>query len=940
MEGVLTPFKSANIICTPNGVEATINIYANKLVYDLKPKTAVQIFYKDWINGIEQGWRLMFDGFFSAIVKEDESTQGRMVAITCRDFRMDLRKSPAYLSYTGSDELSSLQMYNMQGLYETGIVKGSSKPGSYRKVGNREYDNLLCTLASMMRYIAGTAYNTGNIGVPKSTNKTTPSPTLTQQFNTSLSESIKTSVPPPPAKTVSSYEGMSDAFQHDEAGKAKCGLFLDAFIRGMWSEAVGGTAIGVFLNKRIRMDKRFLVPSNRAGYNFWNRQSAGLEVGGYLMGDSRFSSLEAAIMRIAALFSVRVYSCNTPTLIDISKEKAVKNPYSAGPYAANQYNQKATTGAPVSFVIDDKVRQNLVDNPNNNFGGKYILNESMLLPPMEFTAPPNCNIFLPPFCNRTNWQFDMDSDITRAYYSVVDSMSAYDSTGGLHRLGVQVPNTLFDRSVEKSSLYKGNSKIDEYGRYKPPITLEERYKGVTLTYGQVNQDIAMYEVVAENRATLPADKKQQADKLESDVKNVNAVKKDSDFNMMNDVGYNAVADMQAKAKEIESKKQTKQLQNTTTNALRRHALIKYLNEKYAGRVVTIDMMFNPYPMCGFPGMFVDDEEAGGSQSAKTIIGMVQQIKHLIFISPQGAEASTTVLMNNARFIDEPTDMDVDGNALYMGKTNTADAEIDINTLLYKHKDYHIPEPVPETQRVLNSKAYDLAQVSNPGSVYAKDFLSITAKSSKGGRSNIYYLDKEYDPQHIPLFYEKVFKHTEHSFMIGSENFSSSSGPGGTRYFVYDTMHEAVTNLRADRKDLMYDYDMAMRFVSRSVCSADAFYQGILGLSILDEDEYINDIENFNNDRIKDEYFGVTTKIYNQAAINGSGPAVNLVAQSVTNFGKSEGLMTTSGEFSSILESIPLTAFIKERKIAVKNYILEANKVGQGMRFTVPEGSNG
>jgi hypothetical protein len=346
-------------------------------------------------------------------------------------------------------------------------------------------------------------------------------------------------------------------------------------------------------------------------------------------------------------------------------------------------------------------------------------------------------------------------------------------------------------------------------------------------------------------------------------------------------------------------------------------------------------------MCGFPGMFVDDEEAGGSQSAKTIVGMVQQVKHLIFISPQGAEASTTVLMNNARFIDEPTDMDVDGNALYMGKTDRYAARINIDTLLYEGKTtvkgktpdkdvkipYHIPEPVPETSRVLNSKAYDLAKVSNPGAVYAKDFLSITAKSSMGGRSNIYYLNKEYDPQHIPLFYKKVFQHTEDSFMIGSETGTPEAG-NGTLYFVYDTMHEVVTNLRADRRNLMYDYEAAMRFASRVVCSADAFYQGILGLSILNKKddgsiEYVCDEENFEDSRIVDEYFGVTTKKFLSDGFK------------LSTYSVPPGLMSKDGEFSSILESIPLTSFTKERKESVFAYISEANKIGQGMRFTVP-----
>ena len=1010
MEGVLTPFKSANIICTPNGVEASINIFSNKMVYDLKPKTAIQIFYKDWTSIDNQGWRLMFDGFFSAIIKEDNATEGRMVSISCRDFRADIRKAPAYLSYTGDQPLGTINMYAMNGLYETGIVKGTAL-GSVRKVGNREYENQSCNLAEVMRYIAGTAYNKGTTDGNKNvitnpTTTTTPAPEpvgyvpntssfinysglkikgviksafkdTAQYYATEMNSTAATvmsqqakandqatqGIPSLLAKPESSYETMADSFQNNEEGKAKCGLFLDAFIRGLWSEAAGGTAIGVFMNKRIRMDKRFFVPQNRAGYNFWNRKDAALEVGGYMMSDSRFSSLEAAIMRCAALFMVRVYSCNTPTLIPVSKEKSAHNPYSTDVYAADVFNRKPTQGKILDFIIDDSVRENLIDNKNNNFGGKYILNETMLLPPLEFTAPPNCNIFLPPFCNRTSWQFDTDAEITRGYYSVVDSMSGYGSDQALNRLGIQVPNTLFDRSSEKSSLYKGSSKKDEYGRFKPPITLEERYKGISLSYGEVNEDVAKDEVVAESRVNKSLNNKVAEKKLKEKAEDV-ALWKMPDF--VNAAQYNiaisniteiAAKDLiNSKKKELATKRAQEELKDgPTTNALRRHALIKYLNEKYAGNVMTIDMMFNPYPMCGFPGMFVDDEEASGAQSAKTVLGMVQQVKHIIAISPGGAEASTTVLMNNARFVDNPTDMDIDGNALYLGATDKKAAEIDIDKIQYikdlnqnNQEVYRVPDPVPATARVLNSKAYDMALVTNPGKIYAKDFLSISTASSKGGRSNIYYLDKEYDPQHISLFYKKVLLHNEQSFMIGSYqgeeiasvNYSTNviEDSTSTKYFIYDTMHEAVIELRANRKELLYDYDAAMKFVSRNICSADAFYQGILGLSVLSQDNdgnsiYVCNEEEFDDSIIYDEYFGITTEDFNKASLQ-LGPLTPFY--SILNVMIDGGLLESDGDLSSILETTPITAFIKERKQAVKNYINEANKFAQGIRFTVPE----
>ena len=69
LEGVLTPFKSAQILAYPNGVETHINILSNIHVYDIKPKTGVQIFYKDWVKGKagKYGWRLLYDGFVSGV---------------------------------------------------------------------------------------------------------------------------------------------------------------------------------------------------------------------------------------------------------------------------------------------------------------------------------------------------------------------------------------------------------------------------------------------------------------------------------------------------------------------------------------------------------------------------------------------------------------------------------------------------------------------------------------------------------------------------------------------------------------------------------------------------------------------------------------------------------------------------------------------------------
>jgi len=935
MEGVLTPFKSATIVCTPNGVEANINMFATRAIYDIKPKTAVQIFYKDWAptGKGKMGWRIMFDGFYSSIMKSDQSTEGRMVTLLCRDFRMDIRRAPAALSYASEDDLTTQNLYSMHGLFQRfvvpGVISWNKKNKTAGGVTVRMYNDPLFPLDNALRYIAGTAYGDKAI-----------------------------------QKNGEPNYGLYGNIPHtDERGKAKCGFFLDAIVRGLWTEAAGGTSLGSFLNKRIRIDKRFYIPANKAGYNFWSRQAGGLNVGSYMMGNSRFVNMETAILSCASLFAVRPYATSTPSLIPVSVDTAT-NPNPAAKYS-----------------VDEDVAKFLIERASAEFGAPYILNESMLLPPMEFTAPPNCNIFLPPVCDRITWQYDIDVDITRGYYEVLDSLSAYD-TSGLERIKIQVPNSLFD-------LYEESSKNDKNGRHKPPLTLEERYKGVNVSYGQVEWDIAANDAaVAQLDWILTKEKAAEVRKIKAHLEKAdNNIKRERNkavedakkatkssstpdgfagppYSVPSSIALPSEANLPVQPPPISTKISTisdqawneadkkgndkleKRKISMTTEvgnkailvALKRHAILKFFNEKYSGRVVNVDMVFNPYPMCGFPGMFIDDEEAAGGNSSKTVLGMVQQIKHLIVIAPNGAEASTTVVMNNAHFVDEPVDIDKNGNALFMKPTDKSAAQIDINTLKYKGKKddkgqydgmYYVPEPSPETYRQLNNTVYDLAQsYSSPTYIYAKDLLSITENDSKTGESNVMYLDKEYDPQHVAAFYRDVFQHSENSFMVGR-----SQQGNDTFYFMYDTIHEASAMLRKERPELMYDYEAAMKFTARNVCSADAFYQGILGLSIGSRNTnkhsnelfvYVSNRDYFDDTAIYDEYFGVSTVLYN------SGKIDNLKAEH-------GGTMRGPGEFSSILETMPITAFIQERQNAVKNYIKDANNMGQGIRFTVPSG---
>ena len=964
LEGIECPFTSANIMCTPNGVEASINIFANRFIYDLKPKTAVQIFFQDFIPdeyGI-RGWRLMFDGFISSYYKVDQVNQGRMISLVCRDFRADIRKAPAALSYTGDMELSSMQLYTMEGIFQTVVVDGGDKSFS-----TRVYGGSLNPLSLMLRYIAGSASGAGTVAQQVAADNAKAAAAQKAQAakdaKAAADAAAHAAANPAEGATFSSIPGVNAAgktpvkepivvtsstqkngeshytsnfgyiMKTDEAGRAKCGFFLDAIVRGFWNEAVGGTTVGMFINKRCRVDKRILIPQNRAGYNMWFRQSAGLQVGGYVLGGSRFSSLDAAVRRLAGLFYTRVYSCSTPTLIPIDEE----NPA-------------------VNYIMDVDVRR-FINKQSPSFGGKFILNETMLLPPFEFTAPPNFNLFFPPMYDKVVWQYDVDSDFTRGYFDQVPSLGSTDGTD-LKILGIQVPNALFNQTLQAG---KDNAK-DKFGRIKPPMTLEERYKGVSVSYGQVQNRLGCDDACVS--MVIASYGKDGVKKVNDKAKEILAqLQKSRGESTPSDAD---ITEAQGKALDAIHLEQQDAIQGRrvqysggpsiadTQYSMRRQALLKFLNSKYNGRVVTVDMQFNPYPVCGFPGMIIDDEEAGGTQSSKAILGMVQQVKHMIFISSESAEASTSILMNNAHFVDEPTDMDEDGNPLWMKPTVPEKSEANSDTLWFNDITHVVPEAIPQVSQKLDSKEYDLENVPtyHPGQMFAKDLLSLTYKQTydstktvKGKQvkvdnpqkvNDLTYLDHEYTPQFIHRFYKEVMGQKKNGFMV--DTFTSLTKQ---RFFIYDTIHEATAMLRKKHPELLYDYEAAMTYCSRNICSADAFYQVILGLSVKDSNgNFVCNETEFDDTIIHEAYYGVTTTLWNGHDIDGLKQNISYnvkdgfgnVVDTVTK--KGLGLMAGPGAFSSINETMPHTAFIQERRVAAENYIKEATRPGQAMSFTI------
>ena len=59
-------------------VEMNIEVHVTDKIFDLIPKTFVQIFYYDWYGSDkDKDWHLFGDGYFSGFAKYDDATGAR-----------------------------------------------------------------------------------------------------------------------------------------------------------------------------------------------------------------------------------------------------------------------------------------------------------------------------------------------------------------------------------------------------------------------------------------------------------------------------------------------------------------------------------------------------------------------------------------------------------------------------------------------------------------------------------------------------------------------------------------------------------------------------------------------------------------------------------------------------------------------------------------------
>lgn len=855
LEGIETPFKSANVVTTPGGTVASINLLSNKEILDLKPKTQVQIFFKDWFytNQNDMGWRLMFDGYTSKPYKIDQASQGRTITLECRDFRSDIRKMPAAVAYDTTDLGVN---FNVMGIYRNTIVKGNDK-----KRTETYGTTSLSTLPMMLRRIAGSAAGKGG------------------------------------GEQMSEFAKLRDLYEEKGSGKSKInGFILDAIARGLWNDAVNGTVQARFFNKRIRADKKIIIPFNESGTRFWKAQATGLEIGRALMGGAKFTSIEAMILRAAGIFSARPYACSTPSLISLKDR------------IGNDEDNPI-----LDYIIHPTVKDYLIDKNSDNFGPKYTLNECMILPPLEFTAPPNCNVWFPSMYDRVEMNFDIDQDITRGIFQQIDT---FDNTVNI---GDSIGHKVY--TVPAGILGAMDSR-DEHQRRKLKLTEEERYKGVNIHQSTVEFDLGMRDIGIAYRDTAFGDKLYVESKKR--IQELTQKKLNKTRSSVGDDAISAISDKITKAKKKAEEINTlgKGDDKSYAYALRRHSLIKYINVKFSNRVATCTGNFNPYQIAGFPGVIVASPNSGLSAKAnKTMIGTVQQVKHIISISTSGFEAATTTVLNNARYIDEPTDINIDGLPLYEKDTVPEESQINKKTLNYEFEPFFIPESKPRGKVIADSKnndnyKYDLVlQDGHEEYKYVKDFVSLSEDQYKQGGRNTIYIDQQYEPNRIGKFYKYLLGESHDHFMLGRS---------GEINYIYNTIHEAVDkNLESHPAN--DDYEVAMKFVKRNIVSADEFFKLILQATTkvvekqddgTNKDLFVNGEDTINRIAIYPEYYGVTNEKFEE------------VKDDLQD--KDNKLMMGPGDCSSINEHVPITSFIKERKIAVRNYLNSIKKYGDAI----------
>lgn len=719
LEGMLCPMTNISISCSPNGNEASINIPGTPKAADIKPKTKVDVFFRDTIDG---QWYLLFEGQVSK-THIMNSTQGRTFSMTCRDFRMDIRKMPA-----------SIVFKPLEDIFEDTRVMGLDNRRVSWDAGH-EIENLASILD---KFAINATKENGAKGV------------------------------------------ISAGYKKADNTMVVHKKFFDAVLRGMWEDGTNASDVCGYLNKRLSIANKMYVIPSESGMRFWNENAYSTNLGEALNGSSVFTSYEAFIVRLSGLFQLKMFSCSTPPFIDTE------------------------AGFGKEIVSKEK-------------SGIKIAGTTYFLPPMDFTAPPKCNIIFPSMLEQIELSFDLDADFTRGNYDQVHIFDVSDE-GAKKALDVAI---MIPFPEDKDS--------------QIPLAMseEERYKGINVHFDSVSHLVAANEIAGAYSSNTQK-------KLAPDYVNQHA---------------------------------------STLKLVKRHAIIKFANARLSGRVGSATLTFNPYLMPGYPMAILSDSYYG--MVGKTVVGTIVEVRHNIAISVAGAEMSTTIVFNNARYVDEPTDFTEGGDPIKVEATDKKSAS---------------------TEAYRKSKT---TMVKAGKGKYAKDLTSFFGE----GTVSDMYLDREYDPQRVGEMYEQVFRTssvTDSSFIDGDKEVK----------FTYNTVHEALEDI-----DKNLSYEDAMRYAKRSIITLNEYYQHIVGAKRI-ANELTGSYTRLDKDGKpvevgpEDQYFGDNIKTKSPTYTSGS-TSINELEPRTRGEGKDKYTVTVGVEH----------IFTTERLVAAKAFIDEVNSVG-------------
>lgn len=848
MEGIEVPFRSAIISSTPNGVEMNIDVHPTDKIFDLKPKTSIEIWYRDWYGANPQ-WRLLGKGAFSAFGKYEAAQGNRGVTLMCRDFRMDIRKTPSSMIYLGGDGSAMPEGTAHKFMTIHGLKNNSAENLDLYKQAFGDSSGLK-GFETAIGFV--TKYATGK---------------TTQLASTSA-------------------DGR---------------YILDVFARGVWMQSKAMAPYAALTHARTRPDKNMVIPPNQAGFNFLSEQYMSTIVGQIVYGQSMFSSVEAVIMRVGAILQTFPYACSTPSLIDI-----------------NTHDNYA-----MSSSISRKIATE--EYAKGTFGDPCVLNSCMLLPPLNFTAPPNCNILFPSLVTDISWTHDIDADITRAHFmthKIFDDLTQGNVNSDM-AVAQEMPVSTVDFYATTNTGGKSGEGKTDGGKTEPFLTLEERYAGVNMMYGEVNQYKGNFDAHQITRKITLNNGKTWSEYMKS----LDEDDKKALINAMDNVEGLSKADKDDLSARFDHDIifEPAKTQPSMDEMTHRHAFIKYMNARVGGRTISVQCQFNPYLCAGFPGIVlapVGDDKAG--KSMRHVYGMVQVVKHTVSAS---GDATTAIVMSSVRFLNESSDIDDNGSPLFVPPTKPDNSRFNIDLYQYDDKTHKpvqgLPlEPLVKADKDKNDsvRAYDIGKpdASIAVTAYAKDFLMHGGGTDdRAGVSNYHYMDEAYMPHHIGKVYDAILglpkaKH----FMVGDDDNPKN------KYFMYDSIEEAA-RVNLVGSTAMVDYEQAIRFVQRPVVTEEEYYVRVMGASFpipdpnnVDGKVYSNDYKNIGKIMDKSKTRGV--QVWYGWYDKGFGFNNDFAANQYLYWPGKGGL-------PSIVEREPDAPFTLERRRMVLTYLEEVNR---------------